>query len=32
MNEDCSQLTSSAGMEWNDIWCGSELRYICRLP
>lgn len=32
MNEDCSQLTTDAGMSWNDIWCGSALRYICRLP
>ena len=32
LNEDCSQLASSTGMQWNDSWCGSELRYICRLP
>jgi CotH kinase protein/Lectin C-type domain/Putative metal-binding motif len=32
LKEDCSQLASSAGMQWNDNWCGSDFRYICRLP
>jgi hypothetical protein len=31
-NEDCVHLASWAGMLWNDISCGVELRYICRLP
>ncbi|MFV8753535.1 CotH kinase family protein [Nannocystaceae bacterium ST9] len=30
--EDCGHIAPWAGGGWNDLFCGSEIRYICRLP